>query len=205
MSMAATDLPEKLNTSVEQDCMDIKFNADLLDFVQEIIVKADINERALELNLQKFDEYQQIPKLLDPYLGRMIGPLQQWLISQIQPAEGANTKPNGIGSNNAVFKTLYRIIKTRGWKATLPHFDNSVHLLEPALDALDSVEKGSWESRYIMLLWLSLLIMTPFDLTRIESQPGLFNRILTIAQKYTKSVGIEYQAASILLMRLLTR
>jgi hypothetical protein len=65
--------------------------------------------------------------------------------------------------------------------------------------------QSSWEARFIMLLWISLIVMTPFDLSTVDSVGGLFDRILSLAQHYSTHVGQESYAASILITRLFSR
>jgi hypothetical protein len=50
----------------------------------------------------------------------------------------------------------------------LPH---EVADLEPALEFLKMQDKRRvWETRYVLLIWLSLMCMIPFDLKTIDSQ-----------------------------------
>ncbi|OLL24356.1 Tubulin-specific chaperone D [Neolecta irregularis DAH-3] len=57
-----------------------------------------------------------------------------------------------------------------------------------------------------MLLWLSLIIMTPFDLQLIEStEKKLVDQILNIGKPYLQSSGKEREGAAVLIARLLGR
>lgn len=81
-----------------------------------------------------------------------------------------------------------------------------------------------WEERYIMLLWLSHLLLAPFDLTSLSSDdieishqdlaifnsippkvPKIAHTILSIATRYVVAAGKEREAATILLARLALR
>lgn len=165
------------------------------------------------LNLSKtlliFDLYQEIPQLLDPHLAELIDPILAHLTAKIEvfPEQSDHWKNVLCNESYPLFVILYRIAKTRGPKTIVNFFTHNVTLLEPAIDFLQFVMTFAekWETRYIMLLWCSLIVMTPFDLTSIETTPGLFKRILELAKYFSALVGAEYQTASVLLMRLMTR
>ncbi|KAK3688078.1 tubulin folding cofactor D C terminal-domain-containing protein [Podospora appendiculata] len=82
----------------------------------------------------------------------------------------------------------------------------------------------TWEERYVVLLWLSHLMLAPFDLASISSVeveddelpfipgfrwpaklPGITARILPLAIKYLASPGKERDAAKALLVRISMR
>ena len=88
--------------------------------------------------------------------------------------------------------------------------------LEPIFHFLSSLPTPAenyllWESRYVLLLWLSLIVMIPFDLKRVDSEwgvPGkktLVDKIIDMAKRYLSSTGKEHEGAAIVLARLLTR
>ena len=44
--------------------------------------------------------------------------------------------------------------------------------LSLSLSPSPTAAKGSWESRYVLLLWLSMIVIVPFDLTSVDSSLG---------------------------------
>lgn len=80
-----------------------------------------------------------------------------------------------------------------------------------------------WEERYIMLLWLSHLMLTPFDLSSISSPtvgveinillqivlprnaPPITMRLVSVSLHHIESAGREREAARALLVRLILR
>lgn len=118
-------------------------------------------------------------------------------------------------------------------------FNNEPKYLEPMLDAFKewsenikpaqetlSLHYGPmvWEERYIMLLWLSHLMLTPFDLASISSQqldqghenlatdmnlpsqlPTIARRIVPICTSYITVASKEREAARALLVRITLR
>ena len=112
---------------------------------------------------------------------------------------------------------MYHYTKIRGYKVTSIHLasrtnvvrflPNEVHLLEPVLEAL-STPNLQWQTTYILLLWLSLICLAPFDLASIESSNGgenLVTRLLNIAKRGLASGGKERDACAILCARVLSR
>jgi hypothetical protein len=187
----------KMDTT--EDSCELAFNLDLLRFIKTI--NKQTQEYEIQKHLEILDVFQQMPRLLDPYLSQIIA----YLVDPVAQLLQSDQKESSFAEIDYLFRFLQRIVKIRGWKAVVAFFDNSVHLLEPVIISLECVTNCSWETRYILLLWASLLIMTPFDLSRIETNQRLFNRVLLISKQYITSVGAEYHAACLLQMRLLTR
>ena len=139
----------------------------------------------------------------------------------------------------AVCKILYTLCKVRGEKVILQFLNNEPKYLEPMLTAYRAwnqptmnIKDGkrtnsgpmAWEERYIMLLWLSHLMLTPFDLSSISSPssaiesekitfqinlppdvPALTRRVIHVSLKHLESANKEREAARALLVRLLIR
>lgn len=94
---------------------------------------------------------------------------------------------------------------------------------EQGPDVEEAAEKWEWEQRYITLLWLSQLLLAPFDLSTISSAgknvpcpeisglawpsntPGVTFRVIPLAIRYLSSSGKERDAAKILLVRIAMR
>ncbi|KAK1699915.1 beta-tubulin cofactor d [Colletotrichum godetiae] len=101
-----------------------------------------------------------------------------------------------------------------------PQSSSAVSVSSPGAAAI-----WSWEERYLVLLWLSHLLLAPFDLSTISSAsadpdltlpsipdfdwpedlPGITVRILPIAIKYLASSGKERDGARALLVRVAMR
>jgi len=65
-----------------------------------------------------------------------------------------------------------------------------------------------WHQRYILLLWLSLICMLPFDLAVLDSDTGIESdaaKILTVAKRYLVATDKAREGASVLVSRLVTR
>jgi len=65
-----------------------------------------------------------------------------------------------------------------------------------------------WSLRFVMLLWMSLICMVPFDLYRFDGDAPrgtTLARIETLGKQYLGYAGIEREMAAIMLARLYTR
>jgi hypothetical protein len=77
---------------------------------------------------------------------------------------------------HALLQVVYLICKTRGYKHIVKLFPHEVADLEPALQLLlsqDRSDHATWGTRYVLFLWLSILVLVPFDLATADSMAGL--------------------------------
>ncbi|KAM0284716.1 hypothetical protein ACHAQH_001871 [Verticillium albo-atrum] len=152
----------------------------------------------------------------------------------------------------AIARLFYTFTKIRGASVVLRFLPVEARHLEPLLSALESAERRAarpsllaltdsvrahaaatepsqrdwiWEERYLVLLWLSQLLLAPFDLSTISSAdpaddgallplpdfawpkglPAITTRVLPLAIKYLASPGKERDGARDLLVRLSMR
>ncbi|QDS73191.1 hypothetical protein FKW77_002579 [Venturia effusa] len=202
----------------------------------ELKVHRVVKLRDLERLTQKIEPFQQEPQLLDVQLKNVIPQLvSAYIKSRGRPA--VPTLQSGhVTIRYAICKILYTFCKVRGEKVIVGFFNNEPRFLEPLLsdfeqgsedkridDAELSPTSLSWEGRYILLLWLSHLMLSPFDLVTMssvdtgatlsfeeqiqlpEDTPGIALRVLPICLEYLKTATRERNAASQLLVRLCLR
>lgn len=130
---------------------------------------------------------------------------------------------------------MYLLASTRGYKTLVKHFPHEVADLEPTVHMLLSQDASdhsyvsairtsqrladvcsNWETRYILLLWLSILVLVPFDLNTIDSsqstamssgdaQGSLINTIVDECKRYLAEPSRMREAAGLCLAKLLTR
>ncbi|KAA1133836.1 hypothetical protein PGTUg99_023888 [Puccinia graminis f. sp. tritici] len=188
------------------------------------------------------DRYQEQPYLLDPHLERMVQPiilrLRQWLEYLQQHSAEFEEPPTDSTETLSIEQLsqkleklshlLYFVVKVRGYKTIVRFFPHQVQdlsivistfgLVLPKLDSGPSkiVEAFSdallWHFRYILLLWLSLICMIPFDLSRFDKLSTLQTQNLSTYQ-YVEKVGWSYlslpgkerEAAALVLARLMLR
>ncbi|KAL8885392.1 MAG: hypothetical protein Q9215_006753 [Flavoplaca cf. flavocitrina] len=175
--------------------------------------------------------FQEWPQLLDPALEYLVPPLVTAFVDYVQNHADRRTNPKTQVDPlpSAICRILYTFCKVRGSKVISRFFKNDPDLLEPMLDAFESWDKPSdsakalsmiWEEKYIMLLWLSHLALTPFDLDSIstpairtaisvptmvsptEGLPTIAIRLVALGLHNISSVSKERDAAVSLLVRL---
>uniref|UniRef100_A0A8U8CN08 Tubulin-specific chaperone D n=1 Tax=Geospiza parvula TaxID=87175 RepID=A0A8U8CN08_GEOPR len=153
------------------------------------------------------DKYQEQPHLLDHHLEGMMNSLLEIVWDSASPPPLVHL----------AFKFLYIITKVRGYKRFLPLFPHEVRDLQPVLDMLakqNPRDPETWETRYMLLLWLSMICLIPFDLARFDGnlvslegqarQPTM-DRILDIAKCYLVVSDKARDAAAVLVSKFIVR
>ncbi|XP_006886364.1 PREDICTED: tubulin-specific chaperone D [Elephantulus edwardii] len=166
---------------------------------------------AREVAVEQFrvimDKYQEQPHLLDPHL--------EWMMNLLLDIVQDKTSPPTLV--HLAFKFLYIITKVRGYKIFLRLFPHEVADVQPVLDMLSDQnprDHETWETRYMLLLWLSMTCLIPFDFSRLDgnldTQPGpaqlsIMDRILQIAESYLVVSDKARDAAAVLVSKFITR
>ncbi|KAL2754333.1 hypothetical protein ACRALDRAFT_1049764 [Sodiomyces alcalophilus JCM 7366] len=192
------------------------------------------------------DPFQELPQLLDPHLPRWLPLLAASYLEHLYSQGSPRTRLSRTSTARsqlleplpaAICKLLYTLSKIRGPAVILRFLPVEARHLEPLLLALESAERTAtdpsssqrewvWQERYIVLLWLSHLLLAPFDLASISSAennpdddaipslpgfrwpeglPGITVRVLPLAIKYIASPGKERDGARDLLVRMVMR
>ena len=131
-----------------------------------------------------------------------------------------------IDLQSAVCTLLYTLCKVRGYKIIVGFLSNEPKYLESILEKLeetirpDREDEVAWQVPYVLLLWLSHLLLAPFDLSSISAKeapadpdsflglhqlPQLAKRVLRIGLVYLKSPTKAQDAAASMLVRLAIR
>ncbi|XP_077385116.1 tubulin-specific chaperone D isoform X1 [Festucalex cinctus] len=164
-------------------------------------------ESATEKFQDTLSQYQDQPHLLDPHL--------EWMMNTLLKLVRREDCPSSLF--HLGFRFLYIICKVRGYKIFIRRLPHEVADVEPVLDLLskqDPTDTETWSTRYILLLWLSMTCLTPFDLYRLDGnlqpQDGrarepIMDRILAIAKSYLGVSDGCRLAASVLLSKFMTR
>lgn len=192
------------------------------------------------------EPFQEWPQLLDPHLAGFLEPLVSAFIEYLSIhideypyPPGKHISSNVIPLPRAICKVLYTFCKVRGQKVVGQFLNNEPRHLERMLEALEkwgqSESAGEaaavpkygiiWDERFIMLLWLSHLMLAPFDLVSMSSQrvgpvpgasrslqidlpastPPIARRIVNISNHYLDFASKEREVAALLLSRLALR
>jgi tubulin-specific chaperone D len=146
----------------------------------------------------------------------------------LEPAEW--TKLDASPLPRIVCRLLYILCKVRGLKVIIRFLNNEPKYIEPMLTcfvhwklAKDASGASTmiWEERYIMLIWLSHLTLTPFDLASVSSMllvegdsfarnlrnrlPNIAISLLSLAWNALGEPSKEREAAGMLIVRLSLR
>lgn len=66
---------------------------------------------------------------------------------------------------------MHLLAKMRGYKRIVQYLPHEIGDLEPAVRLLEKQnpkDVDQWPTRYMLLIWLSIVCMIPFDLTRFD-------------------------------------
>ena len=183
--------------------------------------------------MMQLEYYQAEPQLLDPHLKDLVPPLVGRFLQLLTNDRYQQPKTREAVLFEAINSFLYTLCKVRGVTVITRFFNNEPRFIEPLLavwsnlpkaandiDALGD-KKSSWQQRYVILLWLSHLMLTPFNLSSISSPPRapwtdcpidlpkgtcqLAQDVLKICLGSILVSGKEQVAASRLLVRLVLR
>lgn len=173
------------------------------------------------------DKYQEQGQLLEPYLESIIPPLMNIIRSK--------TIELGVISDeifeiiNPICIVVYSVIKVCGYKSVIKFFPHQVSDLELAVSLLEKCHDknsvsslreestGEFEAKCVLLLWLYILVLVPFDLSSVDSSIAssdnlsefeivpLVLRIIGFCKDYLSVSGRMSTMAGLVLSRLLTR
>ncbi|EZA56576.1 Tubulin-specific chaperone D [Ooceraea biroi] len=170
--------------------------------------KPDLSPSLVERNRDRFNfilsQYQDQHQLLDPYLERILGSL----LSIIKD----DNCTESIKHNT--FKYLFIIMSVKTYKKIVTYLPHEVVDLLPVLRMLEKQDPNdveTWETRYVLLIWLSIISKIPFPLSRLEMSENvdleqtIVVRILKVCKLYCLSKDACAVAAVFLIANFLTR
>ena len=123
------------------------------------------HEAAAERIAAVLDRYQEQPSILDPQLEAMVTPLLEAVRQVARGRSERRALPHAC-------RVMYTLCKVRGDKTIVKFVPHEVADLEPLVQLLASVEPAdhaSWQVAYSLMVWLSMVVMVPFDLSIIDS------------------------------------
>ncbi|KIW40175.1 uncharacterized protein PV06_07397 [Exophiala oligosperma] len=176
------------------------------------------------------DRFQEWPQLLDPHLSEFVQLLSTSFVDYLVNSNSHYCTSITRGYSGisplprAICRLLYSLCKVRGYKVVVRLLNNEPRYLAPMLSTFRTWSSGSfgmaWEERYIIMLWLSHLMLAPFELANMSLDdpasdaaiPGTFAHlpnaagdVISLALEQLESSGKEREAASVLLVRLSLR
>lgn len=126
----------------------------------------NVFDKMLEKDYEKFSEilsrYQEQPHLLDPHLTA----LSEALLAVVR----SESSPDGLV--HAGFTYLYQICKVRTFKVFVKFLPHELSDIDFVMNLLEKQKVGDldhWQTRYILLLWMSILVLNPFHFSRLDA------------------------------------
>jgi len=96
----------------------------------------------------------------------------------------------------------------RGHKVVVRYLPHEVEDLETVVELLQDLDNSdSWETRYVLLLWLAIIVLIPFNMSRFDSgqKVPMTDRILAACQRHLTFRDKSRDAAAFLASKFLTR
>ncbi|KAL5524601.1 hypothetical protein ACEPAF_9741 [Sanghuangporus sanghuang] len=155
------------------------------------------------------DEYQEQANLLDPYLERLVVPIAHAVRDHVREVTSGDARSFSMIRVNRLAWAMYVFIKVRGYKTIVRFFPHDVSDLPMVIkyrtQAEPMKEVYSWTLRYIVMLWLSLVCMLPFDLAQFDEGYSTASCLENIGTSELKKSGLERDGAALLLSKLYMR
>jgi tubulin-specific chaperone D len=121
-------------------------------------------------------------------LGEFIEPIMRYFQLYIRKQCAANE--HGVQfCTGALFETLYNLCTVRGYKTVVKFFPHEVADMEPCVEMLHFYSGTDYWINCMLLLWLSIIVLVPFDLQTIDSKKEgdsyeiLVKRIINICKE----------------------
>lgn len=140
--------------------------SELEEVLKMISELRQVFDKNLEKNYEKYSEilskYQEQPHLLDLHISQLVDVLLEIIRSE--------SSPDGLV--HAAFKYLYQICKVRTHKVFvkfLPHELSDIDFVLNLVEKQATEEGFNWETRYMLLLWMSILVLNPFHFSRLDA------------------------------------
>jgi len=181
----------KSEEGIKEGCIHNEFEElgevlNIIAKIPECIKNNVIKEKCDEAFTKIVDEYLEQPHLLDPHLDMLLRKLISYIL-----------KKNSLKlESDVAFRYLYLICKVRGYKNITKKFPHEVNDIEPVLNLLSKqTTKDPWETRYILLIWLSMICLIPFDMNLFDNPSELIKGLEPISVKIIK-LGKRYLVTS---------
>eukprot|EP00435_Cladocopium_sp_Y103_P066483 s61_g28.t1 len=155
---------------------------------------------------QIWSQYQEQPALLDPFMEEMVEPLMATIAAKVRQKD---LDPN----LHLLSSLMYLLTTVRGYKTVVRLFPHEAADLEPCLEAAEEEAKKenleTWSTLYCLTLWLGMVLLTPFDLSTIdsghESRNSLSARIFALALQGLRSTSRTRDASAWMLAKFFGR
>ncbi|KAL5571563.1 hypothetical protein UlMin_021160 [Ulmus minor] len=196
--------------------------------LDEIVSNGRVSDPSVSHKIRSImDKYQEQGQLLEPYLESIVTPLMFIVRSKTIELGVASEKILEVVKPICII--IYSLVTVCGYKAVIRFFPHQVSDLELAVSLLEKCHNtksvsslrqessGEMEAKCVMLLWLSILVLVPFDISSIDTSIAsntdlgehetapLVLKIIGFCKDYLSNAGPMRSIAALLLSKLLTR
>lgn len=137
-----------------------------------------IREKSYEKYSEVLSRYQEQPHLLDPHIPELLTLLFKYI---------RDPAVETLVSNEA-YRYIYQICKVRSYKVFvkfLPHELTDLDFTLRSLCETNTADNVYWERRYVLLVWMSVLVLIPFHLARLDGgQTSVDGKVTKMEQMY---------------------
>lgn len=159
-------------------------------------------EHLLDTFKKTFDKYLEQPYLLDSHLGEVVQAL-------LRPVRSPACTDDML---HTCMSFLVVVTLVRGYKVVVNHLPHEVSDIEPVLRLIERIAPDNIKLRptsYMLLLWLGVLSMVPFQLSRLDSGDAnakpVAERIFDVIKANLTAVDKANSASSFLCAHFITR
>ncbi|KAF3003602.1 hypothetical protein E8E13_007103 [Curvularia kusanoi] len=199
-------------------------------------IRKHVREADMHRACALIEPFQEDPQLLDTHLKNLLPPLVAAYLELLQTTSREATKKGFVPLSHAICFIINLFCKVRGEKVVKGFLNNEPRYLEPVLREFEvgnnfQTAEGEplpqsivpWTERYVLLLWLSHLLLAPFPLASMSTLqsstetsaalgielpaevPGITLRVLQVCFQCLHSASKERTAAAKLLVTLCVR
>ncbi|XP_043695428.1 tubulin-folding cofactor D [Telopea speciosissima] len=200
----------------------------LKSLLDDIVISGCVSDPSAVNRIRSIlEKYQEQGQLLEPYLESIILPLMS--IVRLKTIELGVISDDILDIIKPLCIIIYSLVTVCGYKAVIKFFPHQVSDLELAVSLLEKCHHkttatslrqestGEMEAKCVILLWLSILVLVPFDISSVDTSMANSNfvggtelsplvlRILEFSKDYLSNAGPMRSIAGLLLSKLLTR
>lgn len=178
-------------------------------------------DEAREAFVRTLERYRERATLLDPTLESLVEPLVRF-VARVALEELEDAFDERERALTRCCQALDAISSVRGWKTCVRFYPNAAKYLEPAVRLLKRArnwegragERTMWQVQRVVLVWLSHLVLVPFDLVTIDSQtdvgggevtPGVVCDLMQECNSFLGDPGACRDIAGIVIAKVTTR
>ncbi|XP_073388245.1 tubulin-folding cofactor D [Physcomitrium patens] len=181
------------------------------------------------------EKYQEQGQLLEPVLEGIITPVMGLVRSVVLELNGNKLTKSQLQVVKKICSLIHTLMTVCSYKTVVKFFPHQAADLEVAVGLLEQCEEevvvgsilkeestGEWETKCCLLLWLSILVLIPFDLASVDTSLAdpraadtmlagddeatpMVQKIINICTIHLENPGPSREMAGVLLSRLLTR